>query len=252
MLIALPTLLGRTQRSNRALPFFGVSTVEIAYATVRALEKKQRSAVILLNAKDEVKDSLPLELFMRQVVEVASYSSAELGMQVRVPYDLELIERLAATNVPSLLIDLPDNYNGQEFSFPHYAHIPLAAQLPALRPAAIVHQLVRQSGIFALSLPLITEYKDKPAISLSYLKELQKEVRIPLIAQEADLSRHVLKWAFPAGIAGYIINHELDQAYTSGLRASLRNRFLDQPAEYQAKAMDAVEQVVTHYLEHIS
>lgn len=77
-------------------------------------------------------------------------------------------------------------------------------------------------------------------------------IKLPLILAAAGMSSAALRRSVKTGVAGVLLDEELDEAFTAGLRTGLRARATADPAVYFAPATKAVADRLVNYLTCLS
>lgn len=254
MLASLSTILARSKRHQRIVPLCYPSTPEIMLACLEAANKKQVETVIVLD--EEKLGFMPLNLAVDFCIGLAKQSKTAVSIAVSCKPTEEAIRSTLSLKVPSIILKESDHSRKYLTKFTSWAvklarchHAEIIGTLKGLATANRLEQYLHETGVTAISLPIGVIREGKPYISIPYIEQIAKIAKIPLLAQEFSISASALGKYASAGLVGISISSELDQAYTAGLRTSLRNRDVIEPKQYQDLAIKSVIHTLNNYFE---
>lgn len=104
-----------------------------------------------------------------------------------------------------------------------------------------------ESGIAALSVNFSQEELDQE-MNFTFLKQLTKEVRVPIILPFHGITLRHHQRIRAAGVKAVTVDEYVRQSYTAGVRTALRSRFLYDPLKFEKKGILAVSSALEHLL----
>lgn len=244
MIASVSTLLGRAMRRRNLALLCSVSNHELLEA---ALSVQQKDALILV-----VKASLRTSpeqlhaLLASAVWRVQHHESSfgillDLGMWEPAERQKFLTELHGFPPMAGLIYPGLTFPRGWELIGPVWGRI----------TADGIREAVSEKGLVAVGVRVSSIQDRKGAIALEEVKNLHKAARVPLFLEESSLSPRMLRQLAKAGVSGVCIDEQLEEAFTAGLRAGMRNRTLTQPELYFRKGRLAVVQRISTYLTHL-
>ena len=249
MLFSLPTLLSRSQRARKPLLFVDVSTFELAVATIRAAEHLDRPVVLSIDVTSLVLYSL--EYVVGAALILGRLSSALVCVEVRIDPTHGMAEQAVSAGAMALTVKHHCERAGQLESTltwisGHAAarNVGLVLELADRGPQslAMVEQLAKHAPLVALRLPVLDHLEKKSTVAVESIQQWQNVTKLPILAASADYSPSHLRRFASLRIAGPLLDTELEEAFTAGLRTALRDREANSPRRYFPKGQLAVEE----------
>ena len=255
MLVSFSTQSARVKRKGGALLVLPVAVIEQAAAAARAAEHSHSPLVLLIDATKPLLYSL--DVFVATLLMLGRSSSApitvavycgpthvaaeqalEAGAQLIIPEQRHSLEQYV-----SLLSWCAQRAAAQEADV-------VAAPLPSesLEQLLPLLETVRVSGLFVSEEILQVENVFNPVLIKNFLTLAKMPILVEL---HRDHMPRSLKYCRKAGIGGFVIAHEVNQAFTAGIRTSLRDRTQYNPTQYLAQGSLAVEERISHYFETV-
>lgn len=230
MIQALTILLARAKRNKRPLLLCEVSCVEQIIASLKAAEEK-KSAICLTLAASTSHQLSSLEVLLPLAVALASKSSQAVALEVRLS-SLLTSDLTRFRQYSQLAICIPSSVAPEDTQHDFLA---TCASLAAASTALPTFQALRVPA----------------ELSRLGLADMLRQVKRPVILEEAHFSPARLKEIVRSGVAGISLANQLDASFTAGIRAALRNREVFEPTTYLSRGQIAVADRVKNYLQYL-
>lgn len=230
MIQPLPTLLARAKRKGHPLLLCEVSCVEQIQGCLAAAVELNVAVALTLSA-GTAHQFVALESLLPLATLLAETTTVGIGVEVRLTTPL-LGKVSALPSGQSLAVTLPSMASLEGLSGDLIAS---CVSLPAAKLAA--------SEFLALRVPA--------QLARIGLVEAVRELKRPLILEEATLTPARLKSIAQSGVSGISLANQIHASFTAGVRAALRDRELSEPAGYLARGQTAVRERVKTYLQYL-
>ncbi|MBU6388889.1 class II fructose-bisphosphate aldolase [Patescibacteria group bacterium] len=254
MLISLSTLLSRAKRRKQPVIAPVVRDIEVAEAVLQAAEAERQSILFVL--ADDPAGVIPLSFLFSYVRQRAAHLETEISLQLRVPMQESAVKQALALGADSLSLEIhAEDAKITTVRFTAWAaaeagreRAGMIGNLPDVTTLTKTEAFVRQTGVAALTVPVLMRHGQRSSVSPVFLRDLAAAVRIPVLASDLEAAPRWIKPALKAGVAGFYLDVSLDEAFTAGVRTALRNRSLHRPGTYLTTGVLAVRESVKQYI----
>lgn len=255
MLISLSILLARAYRRKKAIPLVVVSNPQIIVGVVKAVEASNGSAVLVI--EDSISPSFETETLYANAIHLAQKSTASLAVVISAQPTKEAVSTVLNLEIPAITFNLTYLSKKALWEITRWTvreakrkNTEVMGTVSGLATVDRLYLFVEQTEVDCLSFPIGIKRDGQPHISASYVSQIAKAARIPLVAQEFPLSRAALKQCAQAGLTAFTLKSEIEEAYTAGLRTGLRGHSQNVPSSYESLGIKAVEQTISNYLKY--
>lgn len=256
MLATLSTSLARNRRQKRLMLSCCCAQLEIAAAAVRVAESQDTSLILTLDLTRALTSSP--EFLVSSALLLARQSSVPVVVEAFVePSESSVLDvvTLGGLVITPRIEVLPVHEIGPLLDIAAKLCVAFGCELTV---AATTQALVAQVADLAhthdiQAVRIRGHHASRETIVPHEVQTVCKQLSIPVIAEEVDLSPAELKKLSKSGVSGVTIGKVLEEAFTAGLRTGLRDRSLSEPARYLKTANRAVEETIInhfHYLKH--
>ena len=230
MIQALPLLLARAHRKRQPLLLCEVTCVEQIEACLEAANQKKAAIGLTLSVSTSNQQAL-VEMLLPIAQFLAQRSKQPVGLELRLTTP-QLSNISPSLQIEQLCIAVPTAAH----------HPPLQGDVIGIC-TSLMSASKADSSFHALRVPA--------ELSWLGLSETLRQLKRPLILEEASMSPARLKTIVRSGIAGISLAEQLDASFTAGVRTALRNRELSDPSTYLRKGRLAVRERVINYLNYL-
>lgn len=244
MLVSLTTQLARAKRAKQPLLFAQVTTLEIAVAAVRAAEHAKRSLVLTIDSNHRLLYSL--EYMATALLALGSASEADITVEVLVGTSHLALEQALYLGVQVLTPVVSDKNLTQTKAALEWlspvargkgVEVVLDLSSQTIEDPAALDELTKLSACNAIRVTALTGGK----LRTDAIQHLHNRYKLPILAGTGEYSPTQLRRFASLHLSGPVLKAELEEAFTAGLRAGLRDREEFEPRIYLPKAQLAVE-----------
>lgn len=253
MIVTPSLILTRAKRRKKAIPNCVIASLEILQAVLSLAEHRKQECILTIDTNNPLFAS---ENMIGVVRALLAESSICFGLILQVPADQKILEGFLMLQEPALQIMFNSSHS-QEVRVEFISQLSTSSLIKGTELLAensgkfSVEKSVQlvESGLHCIILPHLFSEIRPEKISLSEINNLTSSLKIPLISTDEDPAGYWAGKAAKAGIYGFTLDKVINQAYTAGLRAGLRNREHFHPADYALLGQKAVKKTLDHYLD---
>ena len=255
MLVSFSTQCARAKRKGGALLILPVVAIEQAAAAIRAAEHTEHPLVIMVDATKPL--LYGLDIFISTLLNLGRSSAVQITVGAWCGPTHVAAEQAFSAGA-QFITPKQKGSREQLISLLSWSATRGAAQMGEVVVHPANHEHLESLMALIHDIPLAGLFLSDEAIRVngvinaSLIKEITTIAKLPLMVSftEDPLPKEIQR-SVQAGVNGFVIEEEFDQAFTAGVRAALHNRSQSDPLFYLSKGSLAVEEKMARYLESL-